>query len=71
MFLSKQSITPSSLFDLSSNVSTPRSVDVDSCAGFTQVTAKDKSALDVKGVPFISTLLVEGSGGVRHVKATR
>ena len=69
--MSEHSSSPVTRYDLSPDVSTPRSTNVDSRAGSTMATPKNKPALVGDGVPSISTLLGEGNGRGPRVKAKK
>ena len=71
IFLSEPSSSPVTRCDISPSVSTPTSMDVDSCAGSTMATPKNEPVLVSEGVPSIFTLPAEGSRSVPAVKAKR
>lgn len=71
IFMSEQSSSPVTRYNISPRVNTPRSMDVDSCVGSTMATPKNEPVLLDEGVPSISTLPGEGSGQFPPLKAKR
>ena len=71
VFMSEQSSSPVTRYDLSPGVSTPTSTDVESRAGSPMATPKNEPVLVGEGIPSISAFLEEGSGRGSTVKAKR